>query len=102
MTPVRRSLIGSAFVALVAVLSGCGNGDLDGAKLSREIENGLKRQNKVRKVEVKCPAKIERKARSSFSCHFVTERATGTIRAVQQDDEGSVRWQVDAKSVRPL
>jgi hypothetical protein len=56
----------------------------------------------VRKVDVKCPAQIERKVRSTFTCPFVTERAAGNIRVVQQDEEGSVRWQVDPKSVRPL
>ena len=82
--------------------AGCGESDLDGAALSDKIEASLKKQNKVRKVEVKCPPKIERKVRSTFSCPFVTERASGTIRVVQQDEEGSVRWQVDPKSVRPL
>ena len=82
--------------------AGCGESDLDGAALSDKIEASLKKQNKVRKVDVKCPPKIERKARASFSCPFVTDRASGTIRVVQQDEEGSVRWQVDPKSVRPL
>ena len=56
----------------------------------------------MRKVEVKCPRKIERKARSTSSCPFLTERASGVIKVTQQDDQGSVRWQVDPKSVRPL
>jgi hypothetical protein len=56
----------------------------------------------VRKVDVRCPAKIERKVNAAVSCPFVTDRAAGTIRVVQQDKDGSVRWQVDAKSVRPL
>ena len=81
---------------------GCGSTELDGAALSQDIESGLKRQNKVLKVDVKCPAKIERKAQGRFSCTFVTERAAGVIRAVQQDDKGSVRSQVDPKSVHRL
>ena len=82
--------------------AGCGNEDLNGAALSDKIEASLKKQNKVRKVDVRCPPKIERKVRGTFSCPFVTDRAAGTIRVVQQDEEGSVRWQVDPKSVRPL
>jgi hypothetical protein len=89
-------------VALGAVAGGCGSTDLDGAALSQDIEDGLKRQNKVRTVTVKCPAKIERKAQGRFSCTFVSDRAVGVIRVVQQDDQGSVRWQVDPKSVHPI
>ncbi len=54
------------------------------------------------KVEVKCPPKIKREVGGKFSCPVVTDKETGLIRVVQQDKEGSVRWQVDPKTTRPL
>jgi hypothetical protein len=84
------------------VAAGCGENDLNGAALSNEIEASLKRQRKVSKIEVKCPPKIKREAGAKASCPYITDREAGIIRIVQQDDEGSVRWQVDPKSSRPL
>ena len=54
------------------------------------------------KIEVRCPAKIKREKGARASCPYITDREAGVIRIVQQDDEGSVRWQADPKSVRPL
>ncbi len=85
---------------LAAVAAGCGDKDLDGAALSDKIEEGLKKQNKVRKVEVKCPAKIERKAQTRASCPFVTDRVAGVIRVVQQDERAASAGRSIPKSVR--
>ncbi len=95
----------AAFLTLIALvaLPGCGgSSDLNGAALSADIEDGLKRQNRVREAEVSCPAKIERKARSTVTCPFRTDRVRGTIKVFQQDDQGSVRWEVDLRSVERL
>ncbi len=53
-------------------------------------------------ADVSCPEKIERKARSTTTCQFRTDRVRGTIKVFQQDDQGSVRWEVVASSVERL
>ena len=70
LTP--RALIAGASLALA--VAGCGEGDLDGAKLSNQIEASLKKQQNVVKVEVKCPPKIEREVGGKFSCPVVTDK----------------------------
>ncbi len=95
----------AAFLTLIGLIAlpGCGgSSDLNGAALSADIEEGLKQQNRVRQAEVSCPAKIERKARSTVSCPFRTDRVRGTIKVFQQDDQGSVRWEVVPSSVERL
>lgn len=94
----------AASLSLIGLLglSACGSSELNGAALSADIEDGLKRQNRVREANVSCPAKIERKARSTITCPFQTDRVRGSIKVFQQDDKGSVRWEVIPSSVERL
>ena len=86
----------------MAIAAGCGNGSLDGAALANDIEAELKRQNKVRTVEVTCPGKIKKQARLTVTCSFRTDASRGAIKVFQQDDKGSVRWEVQEDSIRRL
>ena len=86
-----------ALVALPAALalSACGSKMLNTDKLETSIKQGLQQQTGVRIKSVSCPDKIKLEAGGTFNCTAVTtggDRAT--VRVVQQDDQGHVRYQV--------
>ena len=86
------ALAAALFVALP--LAGCGTKKLTTDKVETEIEKGLKQQQSLQTVDVKCPREVELKAMSSFDCPVTADKVKGTIKVTQQDDQGNIRWQV--------
>ena len=90
----RRGFAVAAVPALLA-LSACGTRVLNTDKLETSIKRGIEQQAGVRVKSVSCPNKVELKAGGTFNCIALTtggDRAT--VRVVQQDDQGHVRYQV--------
>jgi hypothetical protein len=88
---------GFALVAVPAAfaLSACGTKMLNTDKLETKIKQGIEQQAGVRVRSVNCPSNVEIKAGGTFNCTAVTtggDRAT--VRVVQQDDQGHVRYEV--------
>jgi uncharacterized protein DUF4333 len=93
MTP--RLGLALAAVAAAFALSACGTRMLNTDKLEAKIKEGIEQQAGVRVKSVDCPSNVELKAGGTFNCTAVTtggDRAT--VRVVQQDDQGHVRYQV--------
>jgi Domain of unknown function (DUF4333) len=90
----RRAFVLVALPAALA-LSACGTKVLNTGKLETSIKQGIEQQAGLRVKSVGCPNKVKIKAGDTFNCTAVTtggDRAT--VRVVQQDDEGHVRYQV--------
>lgn len=91
MTPTRRLL---AVVAVVA-LAGCsGDSSLNTNKLAGQMQRRL-RSAGVRLKRIECPKARPLKNADTFDCHATAKNgALITIRAVQSDTRGHVRWEV--------
>lgn len=78
-----------AIAALVA--GGCGQRQIDVDKAAKYIDQAVQAKVGARVRSVVCPAKVEVKARATFSC-VVTGRdgSTGRARVTQRDDKGNM------------
>jgi len=92
----RRLIPALAAAFLVALpLAGCGTTTLTTEQVEVEIEKGLKQQQSLRSVDVKCPQEVELKAMSSFDYPASADNEKRTVKVTQQDDQGNIRWQVE-------
>jgi hypothetical protein len=90
----RRPVVLIALPAALA-LSACGTKMLNTDKLEPKIKQGIEQQAGVKVKSVDCPSDVELKAGGKFNCTAVTtggDRAT--VRVIQQDDKGNVRYQM--------
>ncbi|NDJ16510.1 DUF4333 domain-containing protein [Myxacorys almedinensis] len=94
-TPI---LLGSMWVSVT--VAGCGR-TLDAANLEATIEEGIAKQGGSSLKSVICPTNVTPAEGHRFECIGVLESGSGfAIPVTQQDDRGSVLW--DLPSVRGL
>lgn len=80
---------------LLAPLAACGH-RLDVAKVEADIQSDIERQGRRLALRaVRCPTDISRQAGAFFRCVGELEpEGTFTINVTQEDDQGSVSWDV--------
>lgn len=100
MKPRRLVPVPAAALLVALALGGCGTTKLKTDKVEAVVEKGLKKQQRYRTVDVKCPREVELKAMSSFDCPFTADELKATVKVTQQDAQGNIRWQVKQPSTR--
>jgi hypothetical protein len=89
LSPRMAILLSAGILALGA----CAPLDTDG--LEAQIEQSIARQAGGFKVEVDCPDDVKAEKGNNFECTVVAENGSrATIRVIQEDGEGDVRWEI--------
>jgi Domain of unknown function (DUF4333) len=81
-------------VCLLVTLVACSR-YLDVDEVEGELERGVAERTDGLNVEVDCPDDIEAKRGESFECTATADDGTrARIEVVQEDDDGTVRWEI--------
>lgn len=83
---------------MVVLGAACGEAKLDTARVEDQIGETLAKRTGVGIDAVECPGEVEAKKGDSFRCTATTEREEIVVNVRQDDDEGSVTWNVARKA----
>ncbi len=89
----RRVPVVLAVVGLSFGLASCSS-VIDETKVESSIKSGAAAQLKIKVDSVDCPSNIEAKKGNTFTCTIKAEGDSAKIKVTQQDDQGSVRWEL--------
>ena len=89
----RRTSAVLAVAGLSLGLASCSS-YIDESKVESSIKSGAAAQLKIKVDSVDCPSDVEAKKGNTFMCTIKAEGDSAKIKVTQQDDEGSVRWEL--------
>jgi len=73
-------------------LTGCGEKQIDTAKLERKIADDSKK-TRVPIKTIDCPGDVNIKAKDTFDCKATTNNGSVTVRVTQTDDKANVTYE---------
>lgn len=82
-----------AVIGLSFGLASCSS-IIDETKVENSIKSGAAAQLKIKVDSVDCPSNIEAKKGNTFMCTIKAGGDSAKIRVTQQDDAGSIRWEL--------
>ena len=89
--------IAIAALAASLVLVGCGQKVVETDELEVQIAQELQAQTGVTPASVDCPADVPAEAGATFNCTVTADDgSTANVVVTQQDDDGSLSWEVES------
>lgn len=95
-SPAREARALLLTVACAALLSGCGNNDLNAGDAEQKIARALQRETADTPMSVDCPSGVEVKKGRRFTCRLTArDGSSADVKVLLTDADGHFSYRVD-------